>query len=275
MDSSKETRVCVARRKIDKERNIQRERGKGGKEGERERERERERELGTHAPRGFSKFADHGMAARGKSARVTARGRESDPQRGWKNITELERKREKERERERKREGKRERDGQSGSGTAGESEEEGGRGCGVASVPAQWPGHRVLCPGLRALLSSSLILSSVIRTVRCVAVVIIVVIIATFVLTAKSLPCGVLSCPANIAHPSFFRFLSLSLSLSIILSFSLSFLSLSLFLPLSWFSLRRIGDRTNRASSVSPMRASVTRRGATTPGKVALARDAA
>lgn len=53
----------------------------------RERDKERERELNTHTPGGFSKFADHGMAAREKE-RVTTRGRENDPRRGWKSITE-------------------------------------------------------------------------------------------------------------------------------------------------------------------------------------------
>ena len=48
--------------------------------------------------------------------------------------------REREREKERKVEGR-------GEGVAGE------RGCGVASVPAQWPGHRVLCLVLCALFS--------------------------------------------------------------------------------------------------------------------------
>lgn len=61
-----------------------------------ERDKERERELNTHAPGGFSKFADHGIAAREKE-RVTTRGRENDPRRGWKSITE--RKRETRRER--------------------------------------------------------------------------------------------------------------------------------------------------------------------------------
>lgn len=49
-----------------------------------------------------------------KTARVTTRGRESDPQRGWKSITELDRERGKETDRVRRAE--RERDGRRGRG---------------------------------------------------------------------------------------------------------------------------------------------------------------
>lgn len=156
----------------------------------------REKELETHASGEFSKFANHGMAAR-----VTARGRESDPRRGWKSITELGRMR----GAERKRDGRKARE----RGSIRRPRLRRSLSAGAVAGPS--------CPVPRSACSPLSVFDPIVshtNSARCIAVT-VVVINVTSVAAAKSSPSGVLSCPA-----------SASLPLSVLLSF---FLSLSFF----------------------------------------------
>lgn len=134
------------------------------------------------------------------------------------------------------RDGKLERDDWSRNETERESEEEGvpgGRGCGVASVSAQWPGHRVL-PVPRSPCSPLPVSDPVdSHTDSARYIVVVAVIIQHYVSSDHEalLPYRVLS------RVSLF-FIPLSFPISISLSS-----------PFSVFSSRRVEDRTNRGTT--------------------------